>query len=1251
MRVAWGGGEERVWSGSIRISKGSFSELQSLGIEANQPGAIWLDAAGITIREPSVRAYDGVDVLVTAELDAQLTITLADEKAGITKTVEFPLNDLVHQSHNSSLDSAENRLLVTRAPGDRVRIVCHRDHLVFAPGEMFKFELAAHLVEGMAEGYRYNATIYNNANGQRVWSTEYEAGAEGTTTTATIRLPEAEGVYDLSVAVVPTRLRARIYPKKSLAERKLQFVVLDPRSPADPSQGLLARVVEIDPVHPRWWERLGNIPLIPGLRKGPLGNGQSNPWNHPTLGPMIQLGPGGAAPDISWEAYPLPISKPGVAHVLEIEYPSDVPQAMGISLIEPNAAGAVMPIGLDSGVYVSDEEAANPPQMSRHRVIFWPRTKTPLVLISNRRQGARAVYGKISVSSAAHSQFPTLPLPKPAESGPTLAPAFADPAAGGRLWAGYLDRPLFSENFSAPEAVDPTSRRSLDDWNTMYQGGVHLVRYLKYVGYGGLMMSAYADGSTIYPSATLAPTPRYDTGVFFGSAQDPLRKDALELLFRLFDREGLVLIPGLQFAAPLPELEALRRAGGAAADGIEWLGADGKTFTAQQSPKQGLAPYYNLLDPRVQEAMLKVTREVVERYAAHPSFGGLALQLSADGYAQLPGAEWGFDDATIAQFEAAAKTKVPGAGDARFAERAKHLTGPGRTAWVNWRAEVVAAFHRRVEREIATLRPGAKLYLAGGAMLEGRQTQLRLRPTLPKRAQLDDALVELGIAAQAYRDEEHIVFLRPQHLRPAAGPLPAQAADLEINLAPEMDKLFTGGKHAASLFYHEPQKARLTSFDLQSPWGAANTYTWLVSQMSPSGDRNRRRFAHALATLDAQAMFDGGWLLPLGQEAALTENLRTYRLLPDAEFETVAGECQPVTIRRLDRDGQTYAYLVNDSPWPVTVTMFVDAPPQTTLEKLGTGAGVGALTPAAGGTTWKVALGPYDLAGARFSAGQVQLRAPQVLISEPVRRNLHQRIQDLGARVAALNDPQPMPALENWDFEALPEEDKIAGWTASADRDASVALDRAQSHGGNQSIKLASSGQSAGIISAPFAPPTTGRIAVDLWLRPGPGGLPRVRIALEGQLADGSFDPYGVIPAVAGGSNENGGWIHYHFPIDDVPSEGLANVRVRLDVLSTGEVWIDDVQLFDLPFTSSERFELSKLISLASVKLEAGQFADCLRLLEGYWPQFLVANVPLAHTTAPVAERTTPNTTAPSAEKKPTMLESLKGRLPKLPLR
>ena len=465
LRIAWGGGVDRIWHGSIRLSHGKFSELAPLGVEANEPGSIWLERDAVVIQQRSLRAYDGLDVLVTAELDAHLVVSLADDAADVAQNVEIPLADLVSQSHNSKLDLADNRLLVTRAPGDRLRVHIQRDNLVFAPGESFTFDLSAQLVEGTQAGYRYSAAIAANPSGQRVWTEEYEAGADGTATSITIRVPEFEGVFDLSMAAIPAQLRARLYPKKPLAERKIQFVVLDKRAAPEAADGPLSRVVEINPMNPRWWERLGTLPLVRGLRKGPLGNGEAAPWEHPTLGPMIQLGPGGSAPNISWEAYPLPISKPGSAHVLEIEYPSDVPQAMGISLIEPNAAGAVMPIGLDSGVYVSDEDAENPPQLAKHRVVFWPRTKTPLLLITNRRQGSRAVYGQDHGAGAPHMRSsPGLPLAE-TEAGHDAGAGLCRHTAA-RAAVGRLSRPaaVRREFFRArgPRRQQPSQPRRLE---------------------------------------------------------------------------------------------------------------------------------------------------------------------------------------------------------------------------------------------------------------------------------------------------------------------------------------------------------------------------------------------------------------------------------------------------------------------------------------------------------------------------------------------------------------------------------------------------------------------------------------------------------------------------------------------------------------------------------------------------------------------------------------------------------------------
>jgi len=140
--------------------------------------------------------------------------------------------------------------------------------------------------------------------------------------------------------------------------------------------------------------------------------------------------------------------------------------------------------------------AGGPAGWQKHRLLFWPRTKSPILLLTNRASGAPAVYGKIRVLA-----------------GPSKLPrAFPKTDITERFLAGYQSRPLLAENFGGAETLDPVSQRSLTDWQTFYDGASRLSEYLNYVGYGGHMLTVMADGSTIYPSKLIEPTSRYDSG-------------------------------------------------------------------------------------------------------------------------------------------------------------------------------------------------------------------------------------------------------------------------------------------------------------------------------------------------------------------------------------------------------------------------------------------------------------------------------------------------------------------------------------------------------------------------------------------------------------------------------------------------------------------------------------------------------------------------------------------------------------------
>jgi hypothetical protein len=1203
LRVAWGGGVEHQWHGNISIDKGSLSLVRPLGIVADSPGSIWDDGNNqIEIRERSSRAYDGVDIEVAAPIDAHIKIALAPDAGAQGVAADIALSDLTEKMHRDTLDKQGNQLLIRRSPGDMLRISTNADPLIFAPGAAWIVDVKPNLLPTVAgTSVHYKARLIPARGGAEVWSQDQTAiwmaaPAVPPPVTLQIGLPQQEGVYDLVIEAserggLPLRLQ------KVLSERRVQVVVLDSQAPPATQAVGWTQVMEIDPTSSHWYDLRRAIPKLPSfipyansIWQGPLVNGSMTAVQY-SMGRAMQLGATMPGSDPTWVAYPLSGAKPGLPHLLEVEYPSDVAQTLGISIVEPNAAGTVAPYGLDSGVYTSDDPLPGNPHWAKHRLLFWPRTSSPLLLLSNRRDGSRAQFGKIRLSA-----------------GPSRLPrafAQADPPPE-RLLAGYLDRPLFTANFSASESLDPFTGRSLTDWQTFYEGGTRLADYLNSVGYNGVMLNVFSEGSTIYPSKLLEPTPHFDTGAFFDQGQDPARKDVLELLLRLFDREHLKLIPTLQFATPLPELEAILRAGGPATDGIELIGPGGLPWTDVQPSHHGMEPYYNPLDDRVQRAMLAVVRELVERYAKHPSFAGLGIELSAHGYTQLPGEQWGLDDQTIHSFEAAMLVNAGGDGATRFAQRAQLVSGAGRPQWDAWRCGVLADFHHRIAKELTSVRPDARLYLSPTDMLDQPELQRDLRPGLPSRGQIADVMASVGIRPQLYYNDPQIVLLRSQQVKPP-GLLTAQAVDIETNRSAEWDRLTSESPSPSSLQYHEPQRLRLASFDAKSTLGKEKTYTFLVSQFLPSQELNRQRFVHSLATLDSQAVFDGGWLLPLGQEESLIDLVASFRRLPAGKFNTLANCPQPLTVRTAQTAGGTIAYLVNDSAWEVRVQMqtSADVAPQELAGKHASNFF---------GPSWTVGLGPYDLAVFQFASPNVRFATPQVDMGSALAA-LTASVNDLKMRRNVLNAPSPLAGLTNPGFEAPTNGNQIPGWTVTTG--GQMSIDLINPHEGQKSLRLSSAAGPVTLRSEPFPVPTTGRIAVSVWLKVDAGAAqPPMHLIVEGLPLGKQF--YRAAPLGAGtGLPIPVQWKQFVFAVDDLPPEGLQQLRFRIDLDGAGTLSIDDIKLFDLVFGDAEKTQLSRIIALGEFQLNQNQLGDCQYELDGYWPRFLKANVPL--TPPPVA--------------------------------
>lgn len=1218
LRVAIGGGAPAQWQGSIHVTDGELSLVRVLGLEPDTPASARLVDGKLVLAQRTPRVYDGVDIAVRGRRQSRLIIELrSGEKP---QHIEVPLSDLVAGYHSAPLDEQQNRLLVRRTPGDRLRLLLERDALVFDTGEVFRFSVQPHEAGLPTDtALRCRVRLRGTADNE-LWQHENDfrldrSGQAPLLGPFEIPLPEIEGVYRVTVEIVqPPRLGVALVRTRPLVERDIQLVAIS-MTPPEPDPTPMETVLEIDPAHPGWLDRLtrlAKLTSIPGFQSEPLGNGRARVVDRDQQ-QLVELATGG------WQAYPLPLKNTRVPHILEVEYPGDVAQSLGISILEPNAAGQIMPLGVDSGI--DAPRPASEKGMVKHRLVFWPRTRTPLVLLTNRHARNAAQFGKLRVLAGPA----TLPAPAIVES----------ELQRGRLVAAYYDKPLFAENFNAPEALDGETRRTLDDWNTYYLGARRLIEELKYAGYNGAVISVACEGSTLYPSHLLLPTPKYDMGIFFASGQDPLRKDVLEMLFRLFDREGLQLVPAIQFSTPLVELEELR-AHPAEAQGIELIGADGQAYLAARGSRRGLAPYYNPLDERVRLAMRRVVDEIAERYSHHDAFAGVSLQLSPDTFVQLPGEEWGFDDRTMQRFTRDTKTTVPTTGETRFAERARQLQSTDRDAWRAWRAKQLAALYAAIERDLIRRRGNARLYLAGGEMLRSEPLERLLHPTLPSGAGVQEGLAAIGLDPLLLRGESNIVLLRP-HRTFAPGEHAARGSHWQVNRSTEFDalaaQLSTSGVH----LFHEPATLRLAEFDAVSPLGPENTHTFLAAQLAPSGAHARAAFAQSLAAFDAQTIVHGGWLLPLGQEDALRDLLVAYRQLPSTSFQTIAPtapSAQPIVCRTAVYEGKTYLYLVNPSPWPVTVRLTCSDARDVAWLPLGDRP---LPPPVMKGdvATFTLSLLPYDLVAMKGSSAAVKVTGWEATPPASALEQLQRDVDTLRARAVSLRSVKPMATLANADFELPAQGAEIPGWIHAAGDDIAWKLDSSVARG-KQSLHLHSKGPVAWTRSEPIPSPSTGRISVSVWLKvKDAASQPPLRLAIEARHRGKVY--YRFASLGAGAAPLKSDWAPYLFHVDDLPTSDLTDLRIGFDLMGAGDVWIDDVQVFDLYFHDHEQDELLKLIAVADLHVGKGNLSEALRILDGYWPQFLrehVADPPPAQV-AETPERSSPAANSPAASTSP----------------
>ena len=1051
-----------------------------------------------------------------------------------------------------------------------------------------------------------------------------------------------------------------------------------------------------------------------------LGSGHLRPFDekNPQYSSFAQLLPDPTGVQIPWEAYTIPVKEPGKPHLLEIDYLSHVPQKLAVSIIEPNVSGGIFPDSIDSGLVVpvnplSDQTTD---RILNHQILFWPRTKSPMILVMNRDKNRPAVFGRIRLYRAKDDL------------------AVSTPSSHGRVFAAMMTRPEFIEQFSAPRVPCSVGVFGAENWNTVYTGIERLSDYLRVRKYDTLLLSVYADGSTLYPSSQVRPTPKYDSGIFLTRGEDPVRKDILELVARKFQRDSLSLVPLLTFNAPLPALEehwqsvvasqnetAIR-----SLEGIRPLGPEGRLYIDSRRTSQGTGPYYNLLHPTVQDAMLAVITELTARYGRHRSLTGLAMELSTGGYAQLPDdIYYGMDDVTIGRFvqesdivaELEKNPQIPlqaflsAAGPERYRYRAQFIKDYCQVQWIVWRSQAVGRFYQRVRDTLRQYRPDFRLYLVGTKMFDGTQSQRLLSPGPSSETALREALLTIGFDPLHYAGDTGIALLRPGQLA-SISPLNEQQESCLLDSAESMALFGIDSVTTGVSFYHLPNTRNLPDFDRRSPFQP--TVTQIATRALPFAAENRRRFAHQLAAADTFFFFDGGERIPFGQEESLDDWISVFQKLPPvafhtvvppvpekkektafAEQETASLTTDPVVMRSRVVNGEYWGYFVNDAPFHTNVRLAMKVQPGTKFTVYSGGYAANEPRSLGDSVEWSVALRPFDLIAMKLtdpkaSVLQLEVSRPEEIcgtdgtLAKEVNRYIDRLLlarDGLTMEITNGNFESPLPG-EKPDPYKIPEpvkEEKrgrlnliknpfghgdskeskettasekpvstaassspqnrmilsaegesVPGWRQFGDSSFMVMIDQNIRREGLRSLCLESTGEPGGLISRPLDYKGTGRLCLQasFGVRADAVSLP-LRLCLTGRYQGAAWQRQVQVgdallararqnqpEPTAVSVDRNVRWIDDIVIFDHLPSSGLEELSLRIDILGAGTVWIDNLRLYKMAFSEQEQRELTVLAEKLESTLAGERITGTMGLLDSYWSRLLSEEIPDSMTAA-----------------------------------
>lgn len=391
--------EPKPFSASLVSDQGAFRDLRGTSNISSLEAGLSSDARSVSLS--SAAEHLAAETILTFEGDLSEAIRLKIQGNGNAEAVSIPLHEIYAGGVTRSIGDLGITAEFERLAEDRLRIETDHPSAIFAAGETFNLQLTAALADLEPQTpLNLLVQLLRVGDGRAVWQTSSQVSVpvDGLPRVeSAIPLPNVGGDYLIRiVATQPAGFRKRFLPlakNKPLAVRTVPIAVVSQDAPS--GQLSFQTLIDIDPASPRWWERIPSWAWprrLPWRYRAMFSHGALEVVESNSSA-FVQI-PAETDGDAAWQAIPLPVADPGTAHVLEVEYPADQPQQLVLAMLDSNSQGSYSPLGAAAEVVTQTWGSSNG-KVRRYRRVFWPRSQSPLLLVSNGSTVNIARFGKV----------------------------------------------------------------------------------------------------------------------------------------------------------------------------------------------------------------------------------------------------------------------------------------------------------------------------------------------------------------------------------------------------------------------------------------------------------------------------------------------------------------------------------------------------------------------------------------------------------------------------------------------------------------------------------------------------------------------------------------------------------------------------------------------------------------------------------------------------------------------------------------